>query len=149
MLFRSRFTLGGNSPWTANGGLQGNSSDYPSPSCNGVNGAVGVGCSSNLRRSLARWADPDASGSGVSGAPNGKGYINQNKTPLGGPSDCPWSTTNCGLADEPFSFHGAGVMVAKADGSVTLLSQNISYLTLRQVITRGEGEIINQDEFGN
>ncbi len=134
-----RFTLG-NSPWNAFGGVKGNKSDYPSPACNGVNGATGVGCPSDLRRSLARWADPDASGSGVSGSPNLQGYINQNKIPNGGPSTCPWSTTNCGLADEPFSFHGGGVMVALADGSVRYIADSLDFVSLRAILTRQEGD---------
>ncbi|MFO1066599.1 MAG: DUF1559 domain-containing protein [Pirellulales bacterium] len=140
-----RFTAG-SSPWVTPGGLKGNTSDYADPACNGLNGAVGVDCPASNLRSLARWADPDAAGSGVSGAGiNGSttqfGYINQNKTPTGGPSGCPWSTTNCGLADEPFSFHTGGVMVNLADGSVRFLSESVDFVSLRAIITRAEGVV--------
>lgn len=140
-----RFTEG-TSPWMTPGGLKGNKSDYADPACNGLNGAVGVDCPPSNLRSLARWADPDAAGSGVSGAGiNGSttqfGYINQNKQPVGGPSGCPWSTTNCGLADEPFSFHTGGVMCSVSDGSVRFLSESIDYVSLRAIITRAEGTV--------
>src|SRR4051794_28289645 len=51
-------------------------------------------------RAINRWAEPD-NGNGVSGPPNSvagalKGVINNNKTPTLGPTDCPWSTNNCG-----------------------------------------------------
>ncbi len=46
-----------------------------------------------------------------SGPPNlGSGetkILNNNNTPKGGPTACPWSTNNCGPNDEPFSFHVA------------------------------------------
>src|SRR5438034_1248294 len=46
-----------------------------------------------------RWADPD-NGSGISGPPNGTGqFINNNKTPLGGPPSCSWAINNCGSND--------------------------------------------------
>lgn len=140
-----RFTEG-TSPWSAPGGLKGNKSDYPDPACNGVYGATGVDCPPSNLRSLARWADPDAAGSGVSGAGlNGSttsfGYINQNKNPTGGPAGCPWSTTNCGLADEPFSFHTSGVMCSMADGSVHFLSESIDHVSLRAILTRSEGVV--------
>lgn len=138
-----RFTEG-SGPWSDASGNRGNKSDYADPSCNGLNGAVGVDCPASNRRSLARWADPDAAGSGVSGAVlagGGYGYINQNKTPKGGPPTCYWTVTNCGLADEPFSFHTGGVSASMADGSVQFISQNIDAISFRAVLTRAEGVI--------
>ncbi|MBN2579879.1 MAG: DUF1559 domain-containing protein [Pirellulales bacterium] len=91
-----------------------------------------------------RWADPDAAGSGVSGPPNNSEvgythYINNNASPLGGPSDCPWGSNNCGLNDEPFSFHPGGSNAVFADGSVHFLSEDIEPLVMRALVTRAEG----------
>lgn len=96
-----------------------------------------------------RWADPDASGSGISGPPTNDGstpnrFVNQSNTPVGGPSDCPWSTNNCGLNDEPFSFHSSGVNSVFVDGSVHYLPNRIDGLVLRRLVTRSEG--IDLDE---
>ncbi len=99
-----------------------------------------------------RWADSDAAGSGVSGPPHSSGilpnaYVNQSKTPLGGPNNgtttfdkqnCPWTKNNCGLNDEPFSFHTGGVNLTLADGSTHFLSETIDGLTLRYLVTRAE-----------
>ena len=77
-----------------------------------------------------RWADGD-NGSGVSGPPNATvtpiGFINQNKTPRGGPAACPWTTNNCGSNDEPFSDHIGGCHAVLGDGSAKFLSENMSY----------------------
>lgn len=138
-----RFTEGAG-PWTDSSGNKGNMSDYADPSCNGFGGALGMDCPNSKRRSLARWADPDASGSGVSGAPlpgGGFGYINQNKIPVGGPPSCYWTVTNCGLADEPFSFHTGGVSAAMCDGSVQFISQNVDAISFRAVLSRSEGVV--------
>lgn len=107
------------------------------PACNL---GFGVGCNTGKLRSVTRWADPDAAGSGVSGAPNVKAYINQNKTPIGGStSTCLWSLNNCGPNDEPFSFHTGGVMTVCADGSVHFLAENIDGISFRALLTRDEG----------
>jgi prepilin-type N-terminal cleavage/methylation domain-containing protein len=86
-----------------------------------------------------RWADPDAVGSGVSGPPSitpsthvgtplvpptpdstntspFQHYVNQSATPMGGPADCPWTANNCGLNDEPFSFHPGGCNAYEGPG---------------------------------
>ena len=114
-------------------------------------------------RGVYRWADPDAGGSGISGPPNVADnkfshYINNNATPLGGPGvagnvaaigntpayatnpDCPWTVNNCGLNDEPFSFHPGGCNSAFADGSVHFLNENIDPRTMRALVTRAEGD---------
>lgn len=102
--------------------------------------------------SVHRWADPDAAGSGVSGPPYSTGiipnaYVNQNKNPLGGPNNgtttfnaqnCPWFKNNCGLNDEPFSFHNGGVNLTLVDGSTHFLSETIDGLTLRYLVTKAE-----------
>ncbi len=118
-------------------------------------------------RGVYRWADPDAGGSGVSGPPNVRDnkfahYINNNATPLGGPGDaanvaaigntpayatnpdCPWTVNNCGLNDEPFSFHPGGCNSVFADGSVHFLNENVDPRTMRALVTRAEG-----DDFSN
>jgi prepilin-type N-terminal cleavage/methylation domain-containing protein len=91
-----------------------------------------------------RWADPD-SGSGVSGENRAAGVptravINNNKTPLGGPSTCPWTTNNCGPNDEPFSLHVGGCHALLGDGSVRFISENTDTQTIRKLCSRADGE---------
>ena len=125
----------------------GSISKYTDPACSL---GFGVGCAANNRRSVVRWADPDAAGSGVSGAPNMKAYINQNKTPTGGStSTCLWSDNNCGPNDEPFSFHSGGVQTVLGDGSVHFLAETIDPISLRAILTRAEGGVPPSDPFGN
>jgi prepilin-type N-terminal cleavage/methylation domain-containing protein/prepilin-type processing-associated H-X9-DG protein len=118
-------------------------SKYPDPACS-AGCADPADCTATTfggtaNRAVNRWADPDAGGSGISGPPNGTGkYINNNSTPFGGPPDCPWTTNNCGLNDEPFSFHTGGCNAAFADGSVHFLSEQIDGLTVRCLVTRSE-----------
>jgi prepilin-type processing-associated H-X9-DG protein len=103
-------------------------------------------------RSVWRWADQDAGGSGVSGPPNLAGkYINNNSSPIGGPPNatcpgnntagagCPWTCNNCGLNDEPFAFHPGGCNAVLCDGSVRFLAETMSYAPLRYLVTRAEG----------
>jgi prepilin-type processing-associated H-X9-DG protein len=107
-------------------------------------------------RGVYRWADPDAGGSGVSGPPNKDGsgvepssnsspfthWVNNNAAPMGGPSDAPWTTNNCGLNDEPFSFHPGGCNSVFADGSVHFLSEKIDPKVMRALVSRAEGDKI-------
>ena len=90
-----------------------------------------------------RWADAD-NGSGVSGPPTATaapgGFINQNKTPNGGPTACPWTTNNCGPNDEPFSHHVGGVHALWGDGSVRFLSESMSWQILRAALTAAGSE---------
>jgi prepilin-type N-terminal cleavage/methylation domain-containing protein len=135
----------------------GTASKRKSPTC--VNG-FGYGCSAGDGNAaiefyaVHRWADSDAAGSGVSGPPYAasmqiQGYVNQNRSPLGGPRDtatsptfgpnhCPWMVNNCGLNDEPFSFHSGGVNLTLVDGSTHFLSDSIDAQTLRYLVTRAE-----------
>ena len=108
-----------------------------------------------------RWADADAGGSGVSGPGNKDagatnastnatpfyGYISNNATPFGGPvgltptaDNCPWTTNNCGLNDEPFSFHPGGCNAVFCDGSVKFIPDRISPQTMRALITRAQND---------
>jgi prepilin-type processing-associated H-X9-DG protein len=115
-------------------------SHYPDAACKGPHG---VDCTPSKLRALNRWAEPDQ-GNGVSGANNnsaGKmyGFINNNRSPINGPAECPWSTNNCGPNDEIFSFHPAGANAVFCDGSVRFLSESISGPVLRFLVTRDEG----------
>ena len=96
-------------------------------------------------RAIDRWAEPDT-GNGVSGPPNSvtgavKSPINNNKTPILGPTDCPWSTNNCGPNDEIFSFHPGGAIAVFADGSAHFLDENIDAIALRALVTRAGDDI--------
>jgi prepilin-type N-terminal cleavage/methylation domain-containing protein/prepilin-type processing-associated H-X9-DG protein len=114
-------------------------SRYPDPACAAGNADTADCAGTTQNRAVNRWADPDAGGSGISGPPNGSGkYINNNSTPYGGPPDCLWSVNNCGLNDEPFSFHQGGCNSVFADGSVHFLSEQIDGLTIRCLVTRAE-----------
>jgi prepilin-type processing-associated H-X9-DG protein len=96
-------------------------------------------------RALNRWAEPD-NGNGVSGPPNSvagaiKPVINNNKTPLLGPTDCPWATNNCGPNDEIFSFHPGGAITVFADGSAHFVEETIEPIALRCLVTRAENDM--------
>jgi prepilin-type processing-associated H-X9-DG protein len=64
--------------------------------------------------------------------------INNNSVPFGGPPTCPWSTNNCGVNDEPFSFHANGCNVLFCDGHVTFLRDNIDPIAFRRLLTPTE-----------
>jgi prepilin-type N-terminal cleavage/methylation domain-containing protein len=119
----------------------------------------------NLYRAAWRWAEPDT-GNGVSGAPqyqNSPGkvdpvpagtvtltdvstfgdsnarLINNNATPFGGPTWCPWFVNNCGVNDEPFSFHpGEGANHLFGDGHVAFLDGAIDPIAYRRLLTPRE-----------
>jgi len=115
-------------------------SKYPDNACAT---SYGVDCTPSKLRSLNRWAEPDQ-GNGVSGQNNTvsgsiKSFINGNRSPKNGPSDCPWSTNNCGPNDEIFSLHASGANAVFCDGSVRFLSESINGAVLRFLVTRDEG----------
>ena len=85
------------------------------------------------RRSWA-WADPD-------NAFNVDELVNNNQTPIGGPTGCPWSVVNCGPNEETFSFHPAGANVAFADGSVQFLRETIDAPTFAALMSKDGGEV--------
>jgi prepilin-type N-terminal cleavage/methylation domain-containing protein/prepilin-type processing-associated H-X9-DG protein len=122
-------------------------SKYPDPVCTDGNGLPGDCEDTDNKRTVHRWACADAAGSGVSGPKNAVGtatnpysrFINNNAVPLGGPNDCKWSVNNCGLNDEPFSFHPGGCNAVFADGSVHFLNENLSPRVMRSLVTRAEG----------
>jgi len=101
-----------------------------------------------------RWADPD-NGSGVSGPPTQDPssplnlgtltqVLNNWKTPLGGPTQCPWGVNNCGPNDEPFSPHPGGVHALLGDGRVRFISENTNIFTIRALCTPHEKEVIGE-----
>ena len=85
-----------------------------------------------------RWAEPDASAIGISM------IINNNKSPAGGPPTCPWSTNNCGVFEEIFSFHTGGAHVLMGDSSTRFISENLDYKLLRSLVTLNGGEIVGE-----
>jgi prepilin-type N-terminal cleavage/methylation domain-containing protein/prepilin-type processing-associated H-X9-DG protein len=101
-------------------------------------------------RAAWRWAEPDTA-NGVSGpkyqvtfgtktlyGDPGIKMINNNAVPFGGPAACPWGTNNCGVNDEPFSFHGNGCNVLFMDGHVTWLKNTIDPIAFRRLLTPTE-----------
>jgi prepilin-type N-terminal cleavage/methylation domain-containing protein/prepilin-type processing-associated H-X9-DG protein len=101
-----------------------------------------------------RWAEPD-NGFAVNTAPdmtNNFGVnpgtavnnvirgINNNKSPFGGTTTCPWATgDNCGPNEEIFSWHGPGANVVFMDGHVKFLAEDINTVVLRRLVTAAEG----------
>ena len=100
-------------------------------------------------RRVYAWADPDASGNGISGPSNSTSdrtaRINNNQTPIGGPSNCPWSVNNCGPNDEPFSFHSGVANAVMCDGSVRIIKDTTSALTLKAIVGATDGNNVNLD----
>lgn len=115
--------------------------------CSGASGP-GMACTN-------RWADPD-----IGSAPNGPptqdpasplyisgsltSVINNWKQPVGGPTQCPWTTNNCGPNDEPFSQHAGGCHAVLGDGSVRFLSENMDIQILRRLCDRSDGETVGE-----
>lgn len=91
----------------------------------------------NRGRRHWRWAEPD----NTSGASK---PMNNNATPRGGPSTCPWVYHDCGPNNEWFSFHSGGANAVMADGSVRFFSESISLRTVYSLGTRDGGEVINE-----
>jgi prepilin-type N-terminal cleavage/methylation domain-containing protein/prepilin-type processing-associated H-X9-DG protein len=111
-------------------------------------------------RTVNRWADPEASGNGVSGPPYadpasadwsgaatyGGPWINQTSAPIGGTAAAPgtkgacnWSENNCGPNAEPFGPHGDGVVTGFCDGHVVMLRNAVSGATLYRLIRVDDG----------
>jgi prepilin-type N-terminal cleavage/methylation domain-containing protein/prepilin-type processing-associated H-X9-DG protein len=107
--------------------------------CNGC-----VDKSPSQRRNNYRWGEPDVA-NGVSGphqdTVDKTARINNNRTPNGGPSTCPWSANNCGPNDEPFSLHPGGVNALFGDGHVQFIRDTIDARTLRALCTADYGDV--------
>ena len=102
-----------------------------------------------------RWADPD-NASGISGPPTqdpvtgGALYIpgslgqviNNWKSPLGGPAQCPWGFNNCGANDEAFSMHAGGCHALFGDGRVRFISENTNIQIIRMLANRRDGGVV-------
>lgn len=137
-------TVGGNTNWVRTG--SGKVTVIASSDPDWVNGAGTDFPSSKTVPN--RWADSDNS-SGVSGSPDtesittGRKIINNNNNPIGGPTNCPWTTNNCGPNDEPFSFHAGDMVVAgMADGSVRTFSSDLDVQVIRKLSDPNDGEVI-------
>jgi prepilin-type processing-associated H-X9-DG protein len=102
----------------------------------------------NGRRAFA-WADADAVSNGYSGPSNATSsrlaQLNNYATPEGGPAECPWSTNNCGLNDEPFSFHPGGLNVAMGDGSVRYMADSTDGVLIKWLVGADDGQLPNQE----
>lgn len=96
------------------------------------------------KRASWRWAEP-ASGSGVSGPPGANfgdawlKMLNNSGGQIGGPPGCPWTTTNCGANDEPYSFHSGGVQALFMDSHIYFLKDDIDAIVFRRLLTPLEG----------
>ena len=90
-----------------------------------------------------RWAEPSSAGvingppSATFGDKNLK-IINNNATPLGGPSTCYWYNADCGPNEEPFSFHSGGINCQFMDGHVSYIRDDIDPITFRRLVTATE-----------
>ena len=105
-------------------------------------------CGGGTKTCPNRWADGDT-GNGVSGSAYAQntlkasqGIINQNASPIGGPSTCPWTQNKCGPNDEPFSLQIGGCHALLADSSVRFISQNIDTDTIRKLCDRSDGGVV-------
>lgn len=87
------------------------------------------------RRSWA-WADPD-------NAFNVDKLVNNSRTPIGGPEDCPWSKVNCGPNEETFSFHPGGANVTMADGSVQFIVAEVDAPTFVALMSKNGREVVS------
>jgi prepilin-type N-terminal cleavage/methylation domain-containing protein/prepilin-type processing-associated H-X9-DG protein len=85
-----------------------------------------------------RWAEPD----NTSGASK---VMNNNSSPTGGPSTCPWVYHDCGPNNEWFSFHSGGANACLADGSVRFFRDSMPLKTIYSLGTRDGGEVFAND----
>ena len=101
-------------------------------------------------RRMHAWADADAVTNGFSGPSNSlgskKAKFNNFKTPNGGPAECKWSVNNCGLNDEPFSFHTGGVQATMGDGSVRFMSDSTDAVIAKWMAGAADGNVIPSQE---
>ncbi len=99
------------------------------------------------------------------------GFVNNNSIPRGGPqelpsgqtvsfpghnygttsspnvdSSCPWTFNNCGMNDEPFSFHPSGCNSVFVDGSVHFLGETIDPSVMRALVDRAGNVKVSPDD---
>lgn len=135
-------------------GRFGSASSRPSPvpTANNafpVDGLSGAGVAFTGGRRVFAWADPDTVANGFSGPSNDTANrtakFNNNATPVGGPTNCPWTVNNCGPNDEPFSFHTGGVNAAMGDGSVRFIRDSVNFRVLKYTVGATDGQTVNLD----
>ncbi len=134
-------------------GIFGSSSSRPSPTtATGTNafpidGLSGAGVPFTGGRRVYSWADPDTVANGFSGPSNATSSkvasFNNYRTPIGGPSTCPWTVNNCGPNDEPFSYHTGGVNAVMGDGSVRFIADGINFRILKCAVGATDGQIVS------
>ena len=111
--------------------------------------AAGSGVSGPPNNGTSVYVHTSRSNDGAVTVPQ---FINNNRSSFGGPGwatgtrarvvgspDCPWSVNNCGLNDEPYSFHIGGCNTVFGDGSVKFLNQELDGTILRHLISKAEG----------
>ncbi len=101
-------------------------------------------------RRMHAWADADAVTNGFSGPSNSlgskKAKFNNYKMPNGGPAECRWSVNNCGMNDEPFSFHTGGVQAVMGDGSVRFMSDSADVIIAKWMVGASDGNVVPSQE---
>jgi prepilin-type processing-associated H-X9-DG protein len=107
------------------------------PNAAGLAGATGdyVGNVVNQNPILGGPGGINSTATVDTGTDSTKGTITGGTT-----TDCPWTIQNCGLNDEPFSFHRGGTNCVMVDGSARFLSERVSPFTMRQLVTRGDND---------
>jgi prepilin-type N-terminal cleavage/methylation domain-containing protein/prepilin-type processing-associated H-X9-DG protein len=83
------------------------------------------------------WADSDNRITVTGTDATGKGSI--------GSGPCAMNCNN--LAGDIYSFHTGGANVAFADGSVRLIRDGVSIVTLAQLVTKGGGEVVDPSSY--
>ena len=114
------------------------------PLCSGVTSNPGNTCPN-------RWIDDD-NGNGVGGPPtatwnggtSGSAQVINNNKGAAGAAACPYTTTNCGPNDEPFSLHTGGCHALMCDGSVRFISENTDLQVIRRASDPTDGEPIGE-----
>ncbi|MFM8415743.1 MAG: DUF1559 domain-containing protein [Planctomycetota bacterium] len=84
------------------------------------------------------WTDPDGGAGSMDGTDAATGAINGS----GGTGKC---IMNCNNDSEPYSFHPGGMTVCLADGSVRLITQDISAATFAALLTINRGDSAGGD----